>query len=292
LAADGRDASVAAEVLVEVAEVAEVRGRRLAYVRTGAGEPLVLLHGGWSDHRDWSPQLSSLAGEFDLVAWDAPGCGRSDDPPGDVDLAYYADALAGLLGALDVGPVHLCGLSFGGGLALEVYHRHPHLVRSLLLVSAYAGWAGSLPPAEVEARRARVLAEAHRPPGEWMDAYLPGFFATDVPQEVLDLTREVMLDVRPAGSVPMLNAFADADLRPVLPTVTVPTLVLHPELDVRAPRYVAEALAAGIPGAELVVLPGVGHVCNLEAPHAFDAAVRTFLRGAGQHAGGGRTRDR
>lgn len=260
-------------------EFAQVGTLRLAYARAGTGDPLVLLHGGWSDSRDWAPQLASLAADFDVIAWEAPGCGRSDDPPPGVDLAYYADALAGFLAALGVGPVHLCGLSFGGGLALEVWHRHPQLVRSLLLVSAYAGWAGSLPPEEVAARRARVLAEAHRPPGDWMDAYLPGFFATAVPQEVLDLTRAVMADCRPTGTVPMLNAFAEADLRPVLPTVAVPTLVLHPELDTRAPRYVADALHAGIPGSELVVLPGVGHVCNLEAPAAFDAAVRAFLTG-------------
>jgi pimeloyl-ACP methyl ester carboxylesterase len=258
-----------------------VRERTLAYHRAGVGPPLLLLHGGWSDGREWRPQLDSLADEFDVIAWDAPGCGGSDDPAGPVTLEDYADAVADLVGALGLGSVHLCGLSFGGGLALAVYRYHPEVVRSLVLVSAYAGWKGSLPPEEVAARLDRLRSELGRPPAEWIDGYLPGFFARPMPVDVLDFVRSIMLDVRSGGTEAMLSAFADADLRAVLPTVGVPTLVLHGSADVRAPRPVAEALAAAIPGARLVVLPDVGHVINLEAPDAFDAEVRGFLRTVG-----------
>ena len=265
--------------------VVRIDGADVTYVRAGRGEPLVLLHGAWSDSRDWDPQIPSLARDFDVLAWDAPGCGGSSDPPAGADLGYYADALAGLLTALGTGPAHVCGLSFGGGLALELYARHPGLVRSLILVSAYAGWAGSLPPEEVEARRSRVLAEAARPPQDWADAYLPGFFARPVPPATLALARAALLDTRPSGLVPMVGAFAAADLRPVLPTIAVPTLVVHADADVRAPRAVADALHAGIPGAELAVLAGVGHMCNLEAPEAFDALVTRFLTHPGAPPG-------
>ncbi|MGY1829649.1 alpha/beta fold hydrolase [Geodermatophilus sp. SYSU D01180] len=258
-------------------DVVEAGGWTVAYSRAGAGAPLLLLHGGWSDGREWRPQLEGLSDAFDVVAWDAPGCGASPDPPAGLPLTGYADAVAALVEGLDLGRVHLCGLSFGGGLALAVWQRHPEVVRSLVLVSAYAGWKGSLPPEEVEARLQRVLAEVDRPPAEWVDGYLPGFFAGPVPQETLDLVRSVMLDVRPAGTRSMLTAFADADLRDVLPTVAVPTLLLCGAEDVRAPRPVAEALHAAIPGSRLVLLPGVGHVVNLEAPAAFDAEVRRFL---------------
>jgi pimeloyl-ACP methyl ester carboxylesterase len=260
------------------AEIVSVGGRRVAFRRAGSGPPLLLLHGGWSDGRDWHLQLAGLSEEFDVIAWDAPGCGRSDDPPPDAGLAYYADAVAGLVDGLELDRVHLCGLSWGGGLALAVYEHHRRVVGSLVLASAYAGWKGSLPPDEVEARISRVRAEIDRPPAEWIDDYLPGFFTGSVPAETLALVRSVMLDVRPAGTLTMLNAFADADLRHVLPTVDVPTLVLAGATDVRAPLPVAEALHAAIPGSRLVVLPGVGHVTNLEAPEAFDGAVRRFLR--------------
>ncbi|MBA3525051.1 MAG: alpha/beta fold hydrolase [Geodermatophilaceae bacterium] len=263
-------------------ELIDVRGRRIAYHRAGLGPPLVLLHGGWSDGREWRPQLEGLSDAFDVIAWDAPGCGGSDDPPADMSMADYADAVADLVGGLGLDRPHLGGLSFGGGLALAVYQRHPELVRSLVLASAYAGWRGSLPPEEVHARLQRARAELTRPPEEWIDGYLPGFFAGPVAPELVELTRSIMLEGRPAGVLPMLAAFADADLNDVLPTIAVPTLLLYGDADQRAPRRVAEALHAGIGHSELVWLPGVGHVANLEAPEAFNAAVRRFLRTADQ----------
>jgi pimeloyl-ACP methyl ester carboxylesterase len=257
---------------------ARVAGSTVAYRRAGEGPPLLLLHGGWSDGRAWTPQLRGLSDAFDVIAWDAPGCGRSDDPPYGVGIDWYADAVAGLVDALGLAAVHLGGLSFGGGLALAVYGRHPRRVRSLVLAGAYAGWKGSLPPEEVSARIRRVRAEIDCPPDEWIDDYLPGFFAGQVPEATLDLVRSMMRDVRPTGTRRMLEAFADADLRNVLPAVAVPTLLLYGAEDVRAPRSVAETLHAAIRGSRLVHLPGVGHDVNLEAPEAFDAEVRRFLR--------------
>ena len=86
-----------------------------------------------------------------------------------------------------------------------------------------------------------------------------------------------MRDVRRTGLLAMISAFAEADLRPVLPSISVPTLLLYGELDVRAPLPVARALHTAIPASELRVLPGVGHEVNLEAPEAFNAEVRRFL---------------
>ncbi len=124
-------------------ELVDVDGRRIAYHRAGAGVPLVLLHGGWSDGRAWRPQLVGLADRLDLVAWDAPGCGGSEDPPAGMAMSDYADELAKLVAALGVGRMHVCGLSWGGGLAIAVWQRHPELVHSLVLAGAYAGWKGS-----------------------------------------------------------------------------------------------------------------------------------------------------
>lgn len=258
-------------------QTVEVRGRTLAYRRAGDGPPLLLLHGAWSDSREWWPQLDGLAGSFDVVAWDAPGCGGSSDPPEDFTLDDYADAVAHLIDALSVGPVHLLGLSFGGGLALAVAHRHRPIVRSLVLASAYAGWAGSLPPDVVAERVARALAEADRPPAEWAPGYLPGFFATDVGDTVRDRVLEIMLDCRPAGIKPMVKAFGAADLRDAASALEVPTMLLSGELDERAPLPVARDLHARVRNSQLVVVPGVGHVTNLEAADAFNGEVTRFL---------------
>jgi pimeloyl-ACP methyl ester carboxylesterase len=259
-------------------ERTRVDGRTVAYHRAGDGPPLLLLHGGWSDGRAWTPQLQGLADEFTVVAWDAPGCGGSDDPPEGTELAGYADTVAGLADALDLPRVHLGGHSMGSVLALAVYDRHPGRIRSLALAGAYAGWRGSLPPEEVAARVARIEAELDRPPDEWIEEYLPGFFAGPVPAATLDLVRTMMREVRGPGTRRMLAAFAEADLRAVLPTVAVPTLLLYGSEDARAPRAVAEALHRSVPGSRLAYVRGAGHDVNLEAPDAFDAELRGFLR--------------
>ena len=86
-----------------------------------------------------------------MVAWDAPGCGRSSDPPETFGMPEYADCLAAFIDALGLERPHVLGLSFGAVLALELYRRHPLVPRTLVLASAYAGWAGSLPAEVVEA---------------------------------------------------------------------------------------------------------------------------------------------
>jgi len=268
-------------VQLAAAETVEVAGRRIGFRSTGSGPPLVLLHGAWADSRVWRLQLEDLADEFSVIAWDAPGCGRSTDPPAVFRLADYADAVAGLIRALGIDRPHILGLSFGGGLAIEVFRRHPDLPRSLVLASAYAGWAGSLPPDVVDARLRRALLEADQPPGTWVGGYLPGFFAGPVaPTLVAELTG-ILLDVRAAGIRPMATAFAEADLREAAAEITVPTLLLYGERDDRSPLGIARDLHTRIPHAELVVLPGVGHVSNIEAPAAFNATVRRFLRSVG-----------
>jgi pimeloyl-ACP methyl ester carboxylesterase len=261
----------------------EVEGLRVAYRRAGQGPPLVLLHGGLADSREWRRQLEGLADEFTVVAWDAPGCGGSADPPGTWRLPDYAHCLAGLVQALDLGRPHVGGLSWGGGLALELYRCHPQVPRSLVLASAYAGWAGSLPPEVVAERVERALREAELPPEQWVRGYLPGLFTEAAPAELVEEALVMMLDIRPAGMRPMLRGFAEADLRDVLPRIHVPTLLLYGEADRRSPvEVVARDLHARIPGSRLVVLPGVGHQCDMEAPDRFNAEVRSFLRSVPQ----------
>ena len=194
-------------------------------------------------------------------------------------LPEYADCLAGLVAALGIGRPHVCGLSWGGGLALELYRRHPGVPRSLVLASAYAGWAGSLPPEVVTERVERAMREAELPPEQWVRGYLPGLFTASAPPELLEEAATIMLDVRPAGIRAMLHAFAEADLRDVLPRIQVPTLLLYGDADRRSPlEVVAYDLNDKIPGSRLVVLPGVGHQSDMEAPDRFNAEVRGFLR--------------
>ena len=78
-------------------------GFEIAYERVGQGPPLVLVHGAAVDSRMWRPQLAALADEFTVIAWDEPGAGRSSDVPSDFALADYANSLATLIDALELG---------------------------------------------------------------------------------------------------------------------------------------------------------------------------------------------
>ena len=257
----------------------EVDGLRIAYQEAGSGPPVLLLHGALVDGRSWTRLVDRLSDEFRVVAWDAPGCGASSDPPRDFDLDGYVRVAAGLIEALDLGPCHVGGLSFGSMLALALYGSRPDLIASLLLVSAYAGWGGSLPPHEVTERRARAERNAHRPPGEWVDDFLVTLFDDSTPDDVVADTRSLILDVRPEGMLPMLNV-AEADLRGVLPGIDVPTLLVYGEADRRSPPQVAEELASAIGGSRIVFVPGVGHEVAAEAPDALEREARAFLRQA------------
>ncbi|MFF1294313.1 MULTISPECIES: alpha/beta fold hydrolase [unclassified Streptomyces] len=255
----------------------QVGGLEIAYERVGQGPPLVLVHGAAVYARIWQPQLSGLADEFTVVAWDEPGSGRSSGIPPGFGLADYADCLAALIEGLRLGPAHVAGLSWGGTLVLELYRRHPALVRTLLLADTYAGWKGSLPPEEVAARVEgvqRMLAL----PRDRFDPTLPGLFAGDPPAEFVPLLDAMARDARPETLGVQLSIMAGTDQNDLLPGITVPTLLLWGELDARSPLSVAHAFRAAIPGAELVVLPGAGHVSNLERPQDFNRAVRAFCR--------------
>src|SRR5688500_12364978 len=101
--------------------VIRARGLEIAYERRGEGPPLVFVHGGAQDGRVWQPQLADLADEFTVVTWDEPGAGGSSDVPEDFGLADYAHCLARLIEALELGPAHVAGLSWGGTVVQELY---------------------------------------------------------------------------------------------------------------------------------------------------------------------------
>lgn len=258
-------------------EFVEAAGLRIAYARVGEGPPLVLVHGAAEDGRVWQPQLAGLSDEFTVVAWDEPGAGRSSDLPAGFGLADFADGLAALLEALDLGPAHVAGLSWGGTVVLELYRRHPGLVATLIMIDSYAGWKGSLPADEVRARVAGARAMLAAPDEEF-DPTLPGLFAGDPPAKVVPLLAVIAADVRPATLGHELEIMAEADLSALLPHIRVPTLLIWGEQDVRSPLVVARQFEQAIPDATLVVVEGAGHMSTLERPERVNDAIREFCR--------------
>jgi pimeloyl-ACP methyl ester carboxylesterase len=259
-------------------EWVEVDGLRVGFERVGTGSTgVVLLHGYVGDGpATWRQQLDDLADAYTVVAWDAPGAGGSVDPPESLGMAGYADYLAGFIEVLGLDRPHVVGLSFGGALAIALAARHPGVARSLVVVSGYAGWAGSLPPDVVEQRMAQALRLSTLTPTEFVDTLLPTMFAAEPDPASVERFTASMRAFHTLGFRAMARASAE-DLREALPRIDVPTLLVYGDEDVRAPLPVAEHLHASISGSTLVVLPGVGHICNLEAPQRFNDTVRNWL---------------
>jgi len=257
---------------------AEVNNLSIGYQENGRGQPLVFLHGGVSDSRFWERELQVFSDDFHTIAWDAPGCGISDDPLEDYGLSDYADDLAGLLEKIGVDDPIILGISFGGGLAIEFFNRHPDAAKALILVSAYAGWAGSLSEDEVARRVEKGRAQSTMDPAAVAEMWLPSLFYKSPSQEKIEKEKEIISDFHPKGSQIMLEAFAKADLRDVLPNIDVPTLLLYGEEDVRSPTHVAKEIHEGIPNSTLIFVEDVGHLINIEAPELFDLEVRRFIK--------------
>ena len=257
-----------------------IDGREVAVEVVGSGPPLVLLHGILVDSRAWRHQLDGLRHQFTVVAWDLPGCGRSADPPPTWRFPEYADCLAELMSTMGLASPIVCGFSWGGALAIAIQDRHPSAASALILVGAYAGWAGSLPREVVDERLASCVAQSTLAGPDVASAWLPGLFTPAAPAQLVDEYTRLISEFHPSGFLTMAHAVAEADLRAALPTIDVPVLVLHGEDDRRAPAgSVGADLAARLPRARLQLIAGAGHLCHAERSEAFNAAVREFAHG-------------
>jgi len=177
----------------------QVKGLSIAYQRAGSGPGFVLLHGFTLDSRSWRPQIDGLLDRFTVIAWDAPGAGQSDDPPGTFGIGDWAHALAGVLDSAGIQRAHVVGLSWGGLLAQEFYRRYPSYVVSLVLADTYAGWKGSLPAPLPEQRLDAAIKDSLLPPGEFVQKYLPGSSATLAAPEIRKELGDIMAEFHPAG---------------------------------------------------------------------------------------------
>jgi 3-oxoadipate enol-lactonase len=250
---------------------------RIHYERAGRGPALLLLHGIGSNSRSFRHQLAALSDAFDVIAWDAPGYGQSEDPKSVFTLADLADRAVGLLDELRIERAHVLGVSMGGVVAQLVYHRHSRRVHSLVLVDTNPGGA-ALPEPERSARvRQRLDALERLGPRGMAEQRAPVLVRSDAPPELVDELADIMAEVRPAGYCAAAVALGSIDLTAQLGAIGAPTLVIHGEQDAVVPLETGRQLAAAIPGARLVVIPEAGHVSNQEQPAAFNAAVREFL---------------
>lgn len=252
----------------------------IAYRMAGNGPPLILLHGFLCDSRCWREQLAGLSDKFTVIAWDAPGAGASSDPPESFTISDWAEALSRFIQTLGIARSPVCGLSWGGMLAQELYRLDPARVERLVLADTYAGWKGSLPSEAVEKRLARCYRDAARPVGEVVSEWVPVEFFAEAPPELIDEMSAVFLEFHPIGFRLMARSLAETDTTDLLPRIDVPTILLWGDGDQRSTLEVAEHFHKAIPASQLVVLRGAGHVSNMERPAQFNDAIRRFLLSA------------
>jgi 3-oxoadipate enol-lactonase len=257
-------------------------GLSVHYLDEGAGDPAVLfVHGFPFDSSMWEPQIPvTIDCGRRAVVPDLLGFGRSDVPVerSAYSIDRYADLVAALISDLGLGRVVVAGLSMGGYIALAVARRHPDVLAGLVLADTRAD------PDTPEGRQTRTdnqtVVEEKGDVTPLVDGLLERILAEGSPHHAEARLRlsDVMRATAPAGWIGALEAMKNRrDQTDLLPTISVPTLVVVGENDALVPVDVAERMAKAIPGARLEVVPGAGHVANLESPEVFNRVFADFL---------------
>jgi 3-oxoadipate enol-lactonase len=222
----------------------------------------------------WDAQVFDLAESFRMVRYDSRGHGRSDAPPGPYTLERLAlDALS-VLDAIDVERAHGCGLSLGGMVALWLaIHRPERIARAVFAntaarIGTVENWTARIEAVEAGgmlAIRDSVLVRL-----------LSATFRKRQPRVTAQVA-EMLMETPPHGYIGCCAALRDADLRHLASTVLAPSLVIGGELDEATPPAQAEDLHAAIVPSELMVIPGVAHLSNIEWPDLFNRRVRELF---------------
>ncbi len=254
----------------------------IAYDMAGSGPLVVFLHGIGGNRTNWYGQFEHFSNRFCAVTWDARGYGASNDSPQTLKFSDFADDLLRLLDHCKAERAHLVGLSMGGMIIQDFYGRYPERVATLALVDTSSGFGG-VPEAvrrDFLARRLDPL-EKGLTPVDIAPGVVEVLVAKSASAAIREQLRGSLSALRVEPYKQALHAVVTTDFRPVLPKITVPTLVIVGEEDIVTPPSASEFLVKNIAGAALVKIPGAGHLTNIEKPEAFNAALGPFLD---QHA--------
>ena len=235
---------------------------RIAYTTTGTGPPLLCDSGWVTDLRgqlglfSFGAFAEQLAGRFTVIRYDKPGCGLSDRDGADLAFDGQVAAALAVADAVGAGAFRLFGASQGGQVAAAMAARYPDRVEALALYGTCAN-GGDLAPPEVRSSIVALL-RAHWGLGSKVLAgiFIPDPTATEV-EEMTWLQRSGA-SAEVAGR--LLEVYYETDIRALLPAITAPTAVLHREADPATPFTLGREVAALIPGAVLLPLPGTGHL--------------------------------
>lgn len=249
----------------------------IGYEDAGSGLPVVFLHGFPHDRSLWAPQIGALVDRCRCIAPDLRGFGESE-VRGPYSMARYADDVVALLDMLQIERAVIAGLSMGGYVAFEFWRRHRARVRGLILADTRAGVDSAEGRAKREAMNATVRAEGVE---AIVDAQLSGMLGKTTREKhpvLVDSVKRMLSRAPAEGVIGALEAMlCREDSTAMLVGIDVPTMVVVGEEDVLTPPAEARAMHSAIRGSRLEILPGAGHLSNLERPASFNHVTSEFV---------------
>ena len=262
----------------------DIEGVRLNVLDEGTGPAVVFLHGLGGCWHDWEPQVESWRTDHRVIVVEHRGHGRSDRVPGPYSTDLFAADARAVLRHLGVDRAHVVGLSMGGMIAHKLAVAAPEAVETLVLCDTFwrtgsAGQAGLRMVADIVRDKGMGAVNDLLPTGGGDGG--GGAGAADVMAFAASaVQRNNLRDAE--GNDPLCwawaaEAVAAHDMTDDRSEVRAPALVVWGEDDVAVPVKLAQPLADAVGAGEAVVLRGAGHLCNLDAPEAFDAALRAFF---------------
>ena len=253
----------------------------MSYQDSADRVPVLWIHGFPLSSLMWELQVMDLADIARQITPDLRGHGHTEATTPPYSMEVFADDCVRLLDDLGLNdPVVIGGLSMGGYVAFEICRRHPQRVSGLILAATRAGADSDEGKVGRDAAAALAMKSGIDPVVEGMLPKLLGPDNYEAQPQLVEFVQDMMMETSVDGLVGALAAMRDRpDSTTDLPGFDIPTLVIHGADDQMIPVAEAEAMAAALPEAELVVIPGAGHLPNLEQPGAFCDAVRGFLEG-------------
>lgn len=278
--------SAGSDTLVVMNTVAELRcftssDGDLAYHDSGTGDPVVLLHSGFVDHRLFADQIPALAAHHRVIAPDVRGHGSSANA---TQPFRWADDLAALLRHLDAGPAVLVGVSMGGAIATDTVLEHPELVRAVVVCGAATSEFEYTDPwsRRIQAEFARTLGAGDVE--GWLNAFVrvaPGEHRgsdgvdPDIPRRLREMALHTISKHTPDEKdlrVPVTGTWDR------VPTIDVPVLAVNGSLEPADLTAAAERLVHEVRDGRAATVEGAGHYACMEQPEVFNAILLDFLR--------------
>ena len=239
----------------------------------GDGAPLILLHGIGSNSRSWRRQLNAFSKGFKVIAWDAPGFGRSADPVATVpSIRQYSDDLRELLDSMELSPAVVLGHSLGGIIAQDFYDACPERVRALILSDTTQGGGAEPPEVRLEKLSRRLQMIRTKTPSRLARERAPHLLSKHAPAELVEEATGIMAEVRRPGYEFASIAMSNADTRGVLDNISVPLLMVWGADDEITPVWREFPKRARVE-----IIQNAGHLCYAEQPESFNSIVLGFL---------------